>query len=47
MIEPLIPFYSFFLAIVDALPDPVKAFISLVIACFIIVSIVHILNNLR
>lgn len=47
MIEPLIRFYSFFLALVDSLPDPIKAFIGLVIACFVIVSIVHLLNSLR
>ena len=33
MIEPLLPFYSFFLALLDALPGPVKAFMGLVIAC--------------
>ena len=47
MIEPLLPFYSFFLALLDALPGPVKAFMGLVIACFVVVSVFHTLNNIR
>ena len=47
MIEPLLPFYNFFLSLVYYLPGPVKSFMLLVIALYGISSVMHLLQNIR
>lgn len=45
MVNPLINVYEFFLAIYNALPYSVSAFLDLVLLLLVVVTIVHVLRN--
>lgn len=47
MINPVAPFYEYYLAVEQIIPFPFKAFLGLVMATFIVCSLFSILFHLR